>query len=71
MPKAIPDEEKAKQIGIRFKPEDHDRVEIIAHGLHEEGVPGMLTFEGEPILTNVIRYLLIKESERFTKKEEN
>jgi hypothetical protein len=63
MPAKLPDEKKAKLTAIRFRQEDKQRIAIVANKLHRKGVPGMLTPEGEPIATHVIRYLLKKEAE--------
>jgi hypothetical protein len=64
MPAKLPEELKAKQTAIRFRPEDKERISIVAYRLHRRGVPGMLTPEGEPIAAHVIRYLLKEAAER-------
>jgi hypothetical protein len=70
MPAKLPEEKKAKQTAIRFRPEDRERINIVASRLHRRGVPGMLTPEGEPIAAHVIRYLLKEAAEQEQDKKE-
>jgi hypothetical protein len=63
MPKKLPPEQRAIHIGVRFRPEDRARIERVARKLHKRGVGGMINLEGEPIATNVIRYLLKQADE--------
>jgi NADH/NAD ratio-sensing transcriptional regulator Rex len=65
MPRHVDEEQRARQINVRLRGDDRQRAKLIAERLHKEGIPGMLNFEGEPVMTNIIRYLLQKEAERL------
>lgn len=63
------DKHKVKMTGVRLTDEERQAIEEIALELHKEGVGGMINLDNTPVLTNVIRYLILKERERVKSKK--